>query len=110
MENKFKIGEEVIALTHPVNEQCQPRVKGKIYIVKDIHYCSKCGQQSINIGPMSKSPLIDCDCGVKNQLCGYLHFTFSKYFIRPQELQSQLEQAVEEENYEFAATLRDINK
>lgn len=112
MNQIFKIGDEVIALTNPKNNRCQPRVKGNKYIVKDTLYCSKCGQQRINLGEKTgdwlSNTLICTECKTK-QHTENLYWTKSSLFIKPQELQATLEQALKEENFELACTLRDIN-
>lgn len=80
----FKIGQKVIALTNPLNSFSQFRVKGKIYIVKDIMYCCKTGMQSINIGGKANSNRTRCECGELHENKG-LGWTHSKYFASVEE-------------------------
>ena len=45
-ETLVKIGQDVVALKGNTTDKFrQPRIKGKIYKVRDIHYCPKCGQE-----------------------------------------------------------------
>jgi hypothetical protein len=117
MEKRFKIGDKVVSLTNPATEGSQPRVKGKTYNVKAVQYCSGCGAQVINLGyhlPIPNSTIrysdySDCVCG-KEVLNEGLFWTLSKFFARADDLESAIEEAVENEDYETAATLRDLNK
>jgi hypothetical protein len=111
MEKRFKIGDKVVALTSPKTEMCQPRVKGKIYTAHAIRYCPGCGEQKINLGiitPTDTSNLTACGCGKKYQNEG-LHWTLSRYFAKADNLETAIEEALENEDYESAATLRDLN-
>jgi excinuclease UvrABC helicase subunit UvrB len=112
MEKRFKIGDKVVALTGQINKTSQPRVKGKVYAIHAIQYCSGCGEQAINLGvqtPINGSDLSVCMCG-KQSLNEGLHWTLSKFFAKVDDLESAMEEAVENEDYELAATLRDLNK
>jgi hypothetical protein len=112
MEKRFKIGDKVVSLTNPATEGSQPRVKGKTYNVKAIQYCSGCGEQVINLGyhlPDDVSNYSDCNCG-KEVFNEGLYWTLSKYFARVDDLDTAIEEAVQNEDYETAATLRDLNK
>lgn len=106
---RFNIGETVIALTNPSGVNCQPRVKGQPYVVEAIMYCKGCGLQTINIGPKSESTYVTCTCG-SEQVPDGLYWTASKHFARPQELEAEIEKAVEAEDYETAQELSLINK
>lgn len=113
--HRFKEGQQVVALnSNPLEVGCQIRQKGKIYTVDKTVFCRKCGTQSISIGTgcygVSDTSLLGnnlCGCGGKEPFDGY-HYTYSKYFAPLDDLQSSLEAAVEEEDYELAAVLRDI--
>lgn len=108
METKFSIGEKVIALSNTPIKNCQNRTKGTIYVVKNVHYCSKCGTQSINLGelvPLKLGHKIACaKCGNR-----YLHeglmWTYSAEFAKIDH--SSLKEAVEAEDYELACIIRD---
>jgi hypothetical protein len=104
---RFKIGEPVIALTNPPDATHQPRVKGQQYIVQAIDYCAKCGSQSINIGYKAILCNSICPCGHR-QPNGGLRFSDSKHFSRPQELELEIENAIEVEDYELAHELTNI--
>ena len=101
---KFNVGEKVVALTNPFNQFSQPRVKCKIYKVLDVLYCSKCGDQAINVSGKDEDCFVDCTCGHEQHNNG-LWWTSSEYFARPSELQAELEQAEMEERYEDCADL-----
>ena len=112
MQKRFKIGNKVVSLTNPANEGSQPRVKGKTYNVKAIQYCSGCGEQVINLGyrlPNDVSEYSDCNCG-KQVFNEGLFWTMSKFFAKVDDLDSALESALENEDYELAVMLRDLNK
>ncbi len=103
---RHNVGDEVIALTGP-KKNGQPRTKGQTYIVKATEYCAKCGDQAVNIGTTISLPATICVCG-HNQSNGGLHWTSSKKFVKPQELQAKIEEAVEIEDYETAGDLHKI--
>lgn len=117
MERRFKIGDKVVALTNPLSEGSQPRVKGKTYNVQAVRYCSGCGVQVINLGyhlpipnnHIQYSEYSDCVCG-KEALNEGLFWTLSKYFAKVDDLETAIEEAVQNEDYETAAVLRDLNK
>ena len=109
MEIRFKIGDKVVALTNPKSEKCQPRIKGEVYVVNDIKYCSVCGVQCINIGhfQMSSSGRLLCGCGHADDNRG-LAWTGSMFFAKVDECEDALELAIENEDYELASILRDL--
>jgi hypothetical protein len=112
MEKRFKIGDKVVALTSNRDEKSQPRVKGKIYNVHAIRYCPGCGMQKINLGlpiPAGTSNMTVCTCSKKSPSEG-LYWTLSKFFAKVDDLDSALESALENEDYELAVMLRDLNK
>ena len=101
---RHKVGDRVIALTDPFNEFSQPRKKGQIYTVKAVAYCPKCGAQKVNIGHASIYKMIECGCGCVTETNG-LRWTNSFHFAPIDE--ATLQSAIEQENYELAAILRD---
>lgn len=111
MEKRFKVGETVIALSDPSGPRGQPRKKGGKYIVQATSYCCGCGEQVINIGPKVYgsiwSQYVGCRCGSKQPHNG-LGWTRSTHFARPEELEAEMQEAVESETYEHAAILRDL--
>lgn len=111
MKQQFKVGEKVIALnSSPETDTTrQPRVKGKIYEIKAISYCSGCGTQRVNIGYSSETStgMVNCHCGKRTPHEG-LKWTNSEFFAKLDNLDKLIEEAVENEDYELAATLRDL--
>jgi len=99
---RHNIGEKVIALSNAASSKGQQRVKGKLYMVKAIMYCSGCGSQKINIGTSTISVnRIECTCGCvapNNSLA----WTRSQEFATPDQLEERIEEAVAEERYEDA--------
>lgn len=108
---RFEIGDKVVALNNPFTSNSQPRVKGKVYKVVDIMYCSGCGIQVINIGEActASSGFVSCLCNTRTHNKG-LAWTSSEYFAKVDDVADAIEAAVAEEDYETAAMLRDINK
>jgi hypothetical protein len=111
MKQQFKVGERVIALDScpETDPSRQPRVKGKIYEVKAVLYCSGCGSQKINIGynSLSTSGQLRCDCNKRGDAEG-LKWTNSSHFAKLDNIDNLIKEAVEDEDYELAATLRDL--
>ena len=103
---RHNIGDKVIALTNPLNDMCQNRVKGKTYIVVDCVYCTKCGTQSINIGELSIYPESECVCG-NISLSGGKYWTDSMYFSNANNIEEALSESIKKEDYELASLLRD---
>ena len=104
---RHSVGDRVVALSSNRNELSQPRVKGKIYTVQSIYYCSGCGIQTINIGCNNPYQEVECTCGKSQDNMG-LHWTDSREFAKLDK--SALQNAVEEENYELASIIRDALK
>lgn len=104
---RHRIGDKVVALTNPQNNLCQPRVKGTVYTVIDCTYCSKCGVQSINIGERTEIEEGECNCGYISKNNGKF-WTDSKYFANVTNIEKSLSEAIKEENYELASSLRDL--
>ena len=105
------VGDKVIALTNPKTRVCQPRIKGETYVVDQISYCNKCGDQRINIGisKVTESNLIICNCG-SEQFNEGLAWTNSKHFANLKELNTILKKLENAEEYEICANVRDIMK
>ena len=104
---RHNIGDKVIALNNNENNLCQFRVKGTVYIVIDCMYCIKCGVQSINIGERTEIEEVECDCGYISKNNGKF-WTDSKYFANVNNIEEALSEAIKEEDYEFASSLRDL--
>lgn len=105
--SRFNIGDKVIALTNPTRVNSQPRVKGQMYIVQKIMYCSNCGIQMINIDPKSILSIFNCTCN-NDQPCDGYHFTQSVLFAKVDDLEEELKEAVHNEDYELASILRNV--
>lgn len=109
---RHSVGDKVVALVSSPN--CflyQPLIKGKIYIVEDVLYCSACGSQKVNFGyyidKTKVSNQLECTCGngINNN---------NKHWSNSNKLsplsETSLQHAVKEENYELAAIIRDALK
>lgn len=105
----YKIGQKVIALSDGKNdESTQSRIKGEIYIIKDIVFCSKCGKRFLNFGETQDfADWGTCNCGGKTFAHG-LKWTSHHHYAPLDDLESLLGVAVSEEDYEFAAIIRDM--
>lgn len=76
---RHNIGDKVIALNDTPDEFCQSRTKNEIYDVLDISYCTKCGEQSINIDTLFlENSTCECECG--HIINNIKYWTHSKYF------------------------------
>ena len=105
---KFKIGQKVVALTNPMNNLCQPRIKGNVYIVLDVSYCSKCGVQSINITTnYTHHGEVLCGCGNNCPSQGKF-WTDSILFAPLDNLEATIAELAEKEEYEVCAMLQKI--
>jgi hypothetical protein len=111
MNRNFKVGEEAIALS-TASSPNQPRKKGRSYIVTNTMFCSTDGNQLINIDStehIGKSGHISCGCGKRHHGNG-LAWTYANKFVHPDDIEERMNQAVNEEDYELASDLRDLNK
>lgn len=105
----FKVGDIVVALTNPRTELCQSRIKGNEYNVGAILYCPHCGSQKINIGCVGTMSTLLCNsCGKGGIPNNGLAWTDSKHFILKEDMQETLEEALQDENYDLAILLRDL--
>lgn len=105
---RHNIGDKVVALSSNNKYHCQNRQAGKIYTVLDTIYCIKCGIQSINIGQYTSNELVECLCGGVQHAEGK-RWTDSHFFAPLQEIDNMMASAIEEENYEIAQILKEIN-
>lgn len=110
--SNFKKGDKVIALSNPPELRTQPRQKGNVYFVEAILYCSDCGSQMINIGPKVDDGVTEVNCASCNteQNNRGLMWTISSQFRKADEegIQAAIEECLENEDYEGAAILRDV--
>jgi hypothetical protein len=103
----FNIGDKVVALTDSKHILSQPREKGRLYNVVSVMYCQRCGTQMVSLGFKAKGSKILCTCGSTQHNDG-LCFTQSKHFAKVDDFDQEIAYAIEEENYEIAALLRDL--
>jgi len=106
----FKIGDDVVALS---SGDCpsQKRTKDSMYTVTDVMYCPTTGEQLININNTKscvKTGFISCGCGKRHQKDNHFAFTYSKEFASLNDLESLIQEAVAEEDYESAGELNKI--
>ena len=108
MEQRFKIGDRVISLTNPLNSQCQPRIKGNEYTINKVMYCSSCGQEMVNIGPLSRTGNVMCqfDGSIINN--GGFMMTRSVHFVKIDDIDIAIEELLKVEDYETCQILKDI--
>lgn len=105
-----KIGDKIIALNSTTKRNTQPRTVGKIYVVKNIHTCPHCDCQYVNFGYTTKILQKQCNGCDGSFLSGFLKWTPSKFYININDIKKTLEKALEDEDYQLAIILRDIDK
>ena len=103
----MKIGDKVIALTDNPNDSCQFRRKGSVYMVNATTFCIMCMKGLVNIGQRSRHQSVMCKCGTLMDSHG-LMWTPKDEFVLLADKQKALDKAVDCEDYEFAAKLRDL--
>lgn len=104
----FKPGEEVISLINQPNPKGQLLKKGARYVVNKSRFCPIDGHQSINVdGRGAPYPAYTCNCGHHHETKGWLS-SDSKHFIRPEDLQASIEEAIEHEEYEKVLELKEL--
>lgn len=86
-----------------------PLIEGRAYIVNDVSYCIRCGAQAVNVSGKAMEGIIRalCWCGSDQNNQG-LAWHDSRRFARLTDLEAELKTAVENEDYETAAMIRDI--
>lgn len=109
--NIFKVGDKVVALKSTSKpDRQQPVIKGNIYTVLGVMYCNRCGVQAINVTNTTvRCSFLICSCGHMISLFDNYYYSNSKYFVKIDDIDKELEKAVEAEDYETAIILRDIN-
>jgi hypothetical protein len=108
MKRQFKIGDKIVSLVDGTETRVK---KGDRFNVLDIMYCSKCGTQIVDIGFKEATYLKSLKCLCHNiNLINYNNTKWcdNKYFIHEDDLECELVEAVENEDYEFAQVLKDI--
>lgn len=107
---KFELNQKVIVKSNPESRLCQPRTRGEICEITGIMYCPKNGHQLININhtpAIIKTGITSCTCG-DDHPDHNLAWTLAEHFVGADEVESFMYEAVEEEEYELAAKLRDL--
>jgi hypothetical protein len=105
----MNVGTKVVALTSPLNNRCQPRIKGQIYTVTGVKYCSSCGRKTININDNkpNQAPTIKCRCGDisgnKNRA-----WTYAEHFVPLDEIPAKIQELIAVEDYEMCQLLYDV--
>lgn len=103
----MKIGDKVIALSDAPDDRCQFRMKGSVYMVNATTFCFMCMKGLVNIGQRSNHQTVMCKCGTLMD-SGGLMWTPKDEFVLLADKQEALQRAVDCEDYEFAAKLRDL--
>lgn len=103
----MKVGDKVIALSNSPDDNCQFRCKGSVYMVNSITYCVMCMKTLINIGQRSNHKGVVCKCGMLMDTGGFM-WTPKDEFVLLDLKDQALTEAIEREDYEFAAKLRDL--
>jgi hypothetical protein len=104
----FAIGQVALAITSPLDDNSQLRVKGEYYSVADVGSCLGCNTQFINIGGKANGTKMKCPCGnILFNGCG-LAWTNSKHFLPITD--KSLSVLIRKEEYILAAKLRDVLK
>lgn len=103
----MKVGDKIIALSDAPDDSCQFRRKGSVYMVNAITYCVMCMKTLINIGQRSQHKGVICKCGMMMDTQGMM-WTPKDEFILLDLKDQALTEAIEREDYEFAAKLRDL--
>ena len=101
------VGDKVIALSDAPNEQSQFRRKGSVYLVNETTHCMYCFRHLINIGQRTNFQAVKCKCGTMLHTGGMM-WTPTDEFVSLADKGIALQRAVEVEDYEFAAKLRDL--
>lgn len=111
---KFKVGQDVVALssTKDNSRNTIKRIKGVIYNIKDIHFCNKCGKQYLNFGERASEMDGFCtSCEAPQKSGGKCWAPAINYApLDEKTLEKMLEDALNDEDYLLAATLRDLLK
>jgi len=103
----MKQGDKVIALSDAPNEQSQFRRRGSVYLVNETTHCIYCLRHLINIGQRTNFQAVKCKCGTMLHTGGFM-WTPTDEFVLLDDKDKEIQRAVEVEDYEFAAKLRDL--
>ena len=106
---KFQVNQKVIALSSSAHPLSQSRIKGNVYAVTALSWCSRCGANLININNSPSRNRVGtgtfgCNCGNIQPNRG-LGWTYSHHFASLTE--ESMEALAESEEYELAAIVRD---
>ena len=103
----MKPGDKVIALSDSPNEQSQFRRRGSVYVVNETIICMFCRRYLINIGQRTNFQTVKCKCNTMLHTAG-LMWTPTSEFVLLADKDKEMYLAVDREDYEFAAKLRDL--
>lgn len=115
----WKIGEVAVCIKighiERNNDLCCPPLRlNSEYILQNIYQCPKCGETSFDVGlssPTKDGEHLGTICCTEYIPCIEIHWCSSQRFAKKRTKEEELEEAIENENYEKAGELRDeINK
>lgn len=108
---KFKVGQKVKCINNkklnPFQINLPPLKLGGIYMIQKIHSC-ECGDVKLDIGIYNSNKSIKCSScsivvyGTSTWWCASKRFESAE----ENDLQKELEEAIEEENYELAQEIK----
>jgi protein-arginine kinase activator protein McsA len=111
---QFKSNDKIVAIT---SKDCKyaPRVAGKEYVVLGTHNCKKCGEQWLCVHEVNMQvtrKIVCSSCGYdelnsNNPWVSAKHFRLANDVENKDVLMIRLNNAIQCENYEEAAQLRD---
>ena len=110
----WKIGDIAICINNSdlaphLKGNSPPLVKNAEYQVLDVHECANCGAVSLDVGLIAHIPTWFCLCGTNVNSGGHW-FCCAKRFIKKQDLQTELDLAVANEEYEKAEEINTLIK
>jgi hypothetical protein len=108
MKTKYRVGQKVVGLnSNPV----VPRQKGKVYTITAVLFCSACGKQFLNFGKKADESFeahgVCTSCGDRIETKGLI-WTSAKHYAEVKDIDAMIQKALDQENYELAAELRDV--
>jgi hypothetical protein len=111
MESKYKVGDKVVAVTGNDGKYTK-RVIGKVYTVTMVAGCMSCNTEYLCLSDIQlpKSYNLTCASCKESSFRSNRMWHRSIHFTSADNLEEQLRIALEQENYELAATLRDKMK
>ena len=105
--SRHAIGDKVVAL-ETYNNRSSTIIKGTVYSVKQVTFCPRCGEQGICVGFNTTAVAYNCINGHKIPKPESNSFFSSIRFANIDNLDAAISQAVEEENYQLAQILTNV--